>query len=218
MVHSTPRKWIHWLPLAEYWYNNNFQTGLKLTPLQALYGYQPTHLSMGPYFEAKLPEVHDFLQSRQAMTKLLKDNLISAHNRMKKCVDLKRSDRVFEVGDMVYLKLQPFRQNSVSLRRNLKLSAKYYGPYRVLERIGSVAYKIELPDSSRVHPIFHVSLLKKCIGRKHVPVADLPATREDGEFNVLPAAVVASRMVTRSQQQVPQFLVMWVNSSAEDAT
>lgn len=90
---------------------------------------------IGPYLESKQPEVQDFLQSRQTMVQLLRENLISAQDRMKKFADLKRSDREFVVGDMVYLELQPFRQNSVSLRRNPKLSAKYYGPFRVIYRV-----------------------------------------------------------------------------------
>lgn len=148
MVHSCPRKWCGWIPLAEYWYNTNFHSMLKLTPFQALYGYKPTHLSMDPYVDTLTTKVQDFLKARAQMTLLLKENLVTAQDCMKKFAYLKRCDRNFEVGDWVYLKLQPFRQNSVSLHRNLKLETKYYGSYRVLERIGSVAYKLKLSDSA----------------------------------------------------------------------
>jgi hypothetical protein len=66
---------------------------------------------------------------------------------MKNQADKKRSERQFEVGDLVYLKLQPFVQQSVAVRTNNKLSLRYFGPYKVLARVGLVAYKLELPNS-----------------------------------------------------------------------
>lgn len=66
---------------------------------------------------------------------------------------------------MVYLKLQPYRQASVSMR-NMKLAPKFYGLYKIMKKVGKVAYKLELPSTSRVHPTFHVSQLKKHIGLK----------------------------------------------------
>jgi hypothetical protein len=68
------------------------------------------------------------------------------------------------VGDSVHLRLQTFRQMSIAVRRNLKLSPRFYGPYRILERIGAVSYKLNLPPLSKIHPVFHVSLLKKLLG------------------------------------------------------
>ena len=63
---------------------------------------------------------------------------------MKYYADKKRSEREFQVGDEVYLKLQPYRQSSLALRKNLKLSSRYYGPYPVISKVGTVAYKLQL--------------------------------------------------------------------------
>ncbi|GAA0145053.1 hypothetical protein LIER_05334 [Lithospermum erythrorhizon] len=68
---------------------------------------------------------------------------------MKRFADHSRTDRTFKVGEQVYLKLQPYRQNSVALRKNLKLVAKYYGPFEVLEKIGPVAYRIKLSEAPK---------------------------------------------------------------------
>jgi len=62
------------------------------------------------------------------------------------------------------LRLQPYRQISVGGRRPQKLSPLFYGPYRVLQRVGTVAYKLEPPEEAKLHPVFHVSQLKKKLG------------------------------------------------------
>ena len=66
-----------------------------------------------------------------------------------------------KANDWVLLKIQPYRQSTLQHRRNEKLSPKFFEPYRVVERVGSVAYKLELPPSATIHPIFHISQLKK---------------------------------------------------------
>ena len=78
---------------------------------------------------------------------------------MRQLANKKRSDRVLQVGDSVYLKLQPYKQKSM-LQHYHKLVAKYYGPYVEIKRIGKVAYKLNLPSSLNIHPVFHVSILK----------------------------------------------------------
>lgn len=112
------------------------------------------------------------------MVQLLKDNLSKAQERMKMYVDSRRTEREFQIGDMVYLKLQPYRQTSIALRKNLKLNSKYYGPYLIIAKVGQVAYKLQLPPTSKVHPVFHVSLLKKKVGSKTVVQTVLPISNE----------------------------------------
>jgi hypothetical protein len=76
---------------------------------------------------------------------------------MKMQADRHHSEKEFSVGDKVFLKLQLYAQTLVVNRPYPKLAFKYFGPYEILERIGSHAYKLALPTSSAIHPVFHVS-------------------------------------------------------------
>ncbi|GJW87045.1 reverse transcriptase [Tanacetum coccineum] len=97
--------------------------------------------------------------------KLLKIHMKRAHDRMKSQANKHRSDRSFEVGSWVYLKLQPpHRQVTARQGPYHKLSAKFYGPFMIEEKIGAVAYKLKLPNGSQIHLVFHVSQLKQCKG------------------------------------------------------
>jgi hypothetical protein len=84
----------------------------------------------------------------------LKNNLSQAQSRTQKYADLKRSERGFSMEDMMYLKLQPFRHTAFGVHQNLNLTTKYYTPFRVLEKIGTVAYMLQLPQSAKIHPSF----------------------------------------------------------------
>jgi hypothetical protein len=86
---------------------------------------------------------------------------------MKRHADKGRSERVFQVGAEVFVKLQPYIQSSLAPRANHKLAYKFFGPFRVLYRIGSIAYKLEFPPSSSIHPMFHVSQLKLAAPTAH---------------------------------------------------
>lgn len=177
MVFQRPKTWNKWLHLAEHWYNTNFHTSLKCSPFHALYGYLPPDLA----FEVmRREEDCDWFRERAAMIAILRENLMKAQARMKQQADKHRSERILEVGDWVYLKVQPYKQVTMAVRANVMLASKYYGPFQVLERVGAVAYRLKLPPGTTIHPVIHVSQLKKRIGSNVVPQVELPEIERVG--------------------------------------
>lgn len=83
---------------------------------------------------------------------------------MKDLVDTHRRDVTFEEGDLVFVKLKPYRLTSLARRINEKLALHYYSSFKVLKKVGLVAYQLELPPTKKIHSVFHVSVLKKVVG------------------------------------------------------
>jgi hypothetical protein len=120
---------------------------------------------------------------------------------------------VFLVGDKVFLKLQPYVQSSLTRHANHKLSFRFFGPYKIVERLGSVAYKLELPPSSSIHPVFHVSQLKLSPGDQQVSSA-LPSNLQ--AFQV-PLRILQRRWTSRDHP-MEQGLIQWSHTPPELAT
>jgi hypothetical protein len=164
------------------------------------------------------PDAQQFLTNRQELLDKVKLHLSQAQARMKKYADRNRVERTFTVGDMVYLKLQPYRLTAFGLRNSLKLQSKYYGPFRVLARVGNVAYKLQLPTNVNIHPVFHVSQLKRHLGPTAVPNPDLPLVDANGRIKTEPVHVLQTRQIPRSNVAIVQLLVQWANLPPDDAT
>ena len=135
------------------------------------------------------------IEHQQQVLQKLKENLTMPQNRMKQQADQHRRERSFEVGDWVFLILQPYKKMSLEqAKKDNKLSPKYYGPHKVLQNIGTMEYKWELLASSRVHPFFHVSCLNKVIGDK-IPVQTIfPELDEEGKIILEPEAITDTRI------------------------
>ena len=134
---------------------------------------------------------------------------------MKQQADKKRIDRQFEVGDMVFFKMQPYVQASIADRVNQKLAFKYYGPFRVLARVGEVSYKLDFPDSSKIHPVVHVSLLKRFLKPDQQVQPTLPSVVS---YLQVPEKILQRRIVDRNHKMVHQVLVQWSHSPPSAAT
>ncbi|GJQ89245.1 putative reverse transcriptase domain-containing protein [Tanacetum coccineum] len=150
------------LDIIEFSYNNNYHASIKAAPFEALYGRK----CRSPVCWAKVGEVQltspKLVQETTEKIIQIKQRMQAARDRQKSYADLKRKPMDFQVGDKVMLKVSPWK-GVVRFGKRGKLNPRYVGPFKVLEKVGSVAYKLELPQElSRVHNTFHVSNLKKC--------------------------------------------------------
>ena len=217
-VGDSPAKWKSWLAQAEFWYNSTHHSVLGCSPFKALYGHEPFCGIPSQDSSTTLTTVKDFIADRQLYTVLLKEHLAKAQTHMKLAADRQRKDVVFQIGDQVLLKLQPYAQSSLVNRPFPKLAMKYFGPYAVLERIGPAAYKLDLPASSSIHPTFHVSQLK-AYTPDHTPVfSELPPMVSLDGSDVVPEAILDRRLVKKGNNAILQVLIKWTKLTSTSAT
>jgi transposase InsO family protein len=214
-VHTCPRQWHKWLDQAEFWYNTSWHSALNRSPFEVLYGYSPRQFGISVASDQPVTDLSSWLADRELMTDVIRLHLNRAKQRMKRYADAKRSERQFQIGDHVYVKIQPYVQASLAQRSNQKLAFKFFGPYRVTARVGSVAYRLELPASSSVHPVFHVSQLKKAVSSRHSVTAVPPS--EDVLWSV-PERILQHRSITKGTHSILQGLIKWSNLPISLAT
>uniref|UniRef100_A0A6N2MMB5 Integrase catalytic domain-containing protein n=1 Tax=Salix viminalis TaxID=40686 RepID=A0A6N2MMB5_SALVM len=217
-VHQWPRKWYTYLSWAEYWYNTTFHSSTGMTSFQALYGRLPSSI---PHYADGLScvnEVDKDLRNRDEVLQQLKMNLELAATRIKNMANQRRREVEFQVGDLVLLKLHPYRQHSVFKRSHQKLANHFYSPFTVEQKLGKVAYRLSLPPDAKIHPVFHISLLKKYVGTSLRAVVDLPPISDAGQIQVEPAQVIDTRWIKQGPRFVEESLVQWKNLPADYAT
>lgn len=162
--------------------------------------------------------VDTLLQDRTHTLSTLKANLLRAQHRMKTQADAKRTDISFHEDDWVFLKLQPYRQRSLTGHSTHKLSKRFFGPFKILQKIGPVAYRLALPNTAQLHDVFHVSKLKRCVGDPSIQQLPLPSEFQNDRPVAQPAEIINSQFIIYQGQHLRQLLVRWENQGAIDAT
>ncbi|XP_012829985.1 PREDICTED: uncharacterized protein LOC105951142 [Erythranthe guttata] len=147
--------------------------------------------------------VEAWVKDYQAIPQRLKEMLGEAQAKMKYYTDQNRSEREFMEEDWSEV---------------WKLTPKYCGPFKVIKRVGVVAYELQLPQEAKVHPVFHVSQLKKHVGKVTRVVATLPLLDELNQFLLVHVYVLERRMVKNNTTAQVQWLVQWAHLPKEEAT
>ncbi|GKB45029.1 putative reverse transcriptase domain-containing protein [Tanacetum coccineum] len=202
--------WDNHLPLIEFSYNNSYHTSIKAAPFEALYGRKcRSPVCWAEVGEAQLTRPEIIHETTEKIFKI-RDRMQAARDRQKSYADKRRRPLEFEVGDKVMLKVAPWK-GVVRFGKRGKLNPRYIGPFRIIERIGPVAYRLELPQElSRVHNVFHVCNLKKCLSDDTL-VIPLEEIQLDDKLNFVeePVEIMDREVKQLKRSRIPIVKVRW---------
>ena len=211
--------WDSHLPLAEFAYNNNYHSSIGAPPFELLYGRKcRTPVCWGEVGHMVMGRIEVVLQTTE-MIQQIKQRLQTAQSRQKSYADRRRSELEFQVGDMVLLKVSPWK-GVIRFRKRGKLGPRYIGPFRIVARVGKVAYRLELPEElSRIHNTFHVSQLRKCIMDQEA-VVSLDDIQVDERLNYVerPVAILERKKKILRNKEIPLVKVQWEHRKGSDWT
>jgi hypothetical protein len=137
---------------------------------------------------------------------------------MKQQADQVHSERQFAEWDQVFLQLQLYKKTSLKANHCQKLAPKFYGPYTILRRVAQVAYQLAFPSHSKLHPLFHVSCLKKVVVTKCQTQTNLPELDEEGSIWLQQQAVLDQHECWLCHRAIKEVLVQWKDTTPVDAT
>ncbi|GKB43007.1 putative reverse transcriptase domain-containing protein [Tanacetum coccineum] len=204
------KNWDRHLPLVEFSYNNSYHTSIKAAPFEALYGRKcRSPVCWAEVGDAQLTGPAIIHETTEKIVQI-KSRIQAARDRQKSYANIRRKPMVFQVGDRVMLKVSPWK-GVVHFGKRGKLNPRYVGPFKVIERVGTVAYKLELPQQlSRVHNTFHVSNLKKCLSDESL-VIPLEELRVDDKLHFVeePVEVMDREIKQLKRSHIPIIKVIW---------
>ncbi|GJV55091.1 putative reverse transcriptase domain-containing protein [Tanacetum coccineum] len=204
--------WVNHLPLVEFSYNNSYHTSIKVAPFESLYGRK----CRSPVCWTEVGEAQilgpELIQETTKKIIQIKQRMQAARDRQKSYADLKRKPMEFQVGDKVMLKVSPWK-GVIRFGKWGKLNPRYFGPFKVLEKVGEVAYKLELLEElSRVHNTLHVSNLKKCHADEPLVVL------LDVHFVEEPEEIVGREVKRLKGSRIPLVKVRWNSKRGPEFT
>nr|XP_051189935.1 uncharacterized protein LOC127303218 [Lolium perenne] len=208
-----PHAWVDWLAWAEYCYNTSYHSALRATPFEVVYGRPPPPILLVDPATVRTEAAGELLRARDDMLAEVRQRLVQAQQVAKHYYDGRHREVEYAVGDWVWSRLLHRSHQSLDPRAKRKLGPRYAGPFVILERIGTLAYRLQLPDGARIHDVFHVGLLKPYRGVPPDTIPPLPPTAE-GRLLPSPAKVLRAQL----RRDVWHLLVQWEGLPAEEAT
>jgi hypothetical protein len=212
--------WDQFLATAEFACNNAPNASTGMTPFRVNYGRDPYN----PYstitkIPDDIPATAEFLEGLTNSTKIATDALVLAKANQERNANKSRRDVSFEIGDQVLLSANHINLASQALRPTKKLQHRFIGPYKIIQKISAVAYKLELPESLRIHPVFHVSLLRQYQDPASFPDRTLPQPPPPPvTIDNTPEYVVEKILDHRTKRRRLEYLVKWEGYPDHDAS
>nr|GEU68746.1 putative reverse transcriptase domain-containing protein [Tanacetum cinerariifolium] len=212
-------KWDRHLPLVEFSYNNSYHACIKASPFEALYGRKcRSPVCWSEVGDSQLTRPELICETTEKIIQI-KNHLLTARSRQKSYADVRRKPMEFDVGNMVMLKVSPWK-GLIRFGKRGKLSLRYVGPFKIIERIGPVAYRLKLLEKLRgIHNTFYVSNLKKCLVDENLVIL-LEEIQLDDKLHFIKEPVeIMDREVKRlNESRTPIVKVCWNSQRGPEFT
>ncbi|XP_022007198.1 uncharacterized protein LOC110906360 [Helianthus annuus] len=190
-----------------------------MAPFEMLYGRKcRTPMCWGEVGPRELAH-KDVVQATNEKIDVVRAHLKATQDKQKSYADKRRKPIEFQVGDMVMLKVSPWK-GVIRFRKRGKLSPRFIGPFKIIERVGKVAYRLELPDElSEIHGTFHVSQLRKCLAEEttYIHYGDIEV---DNNLNyaVRPIGILDRKVKDLRNKKINQVKIKWEHRKGSDTT
>ena len=208
--------WVELLPFAQFAYNNTEQSSIKSSPFFANYGYHP-NLDVSVQAETHSPAVEERIQQLRSLHKVLQHEMKFAQTQQSRYYDQHRQQGPkLQVGDKVWL----LRRHIKTTRPSEKLDHRKLGPFVIEKVLNPVAFKLKLPSTMRIHPVFHISLLERAVEDEtlHPSPSSPPPIVVEGQSYWEIEAIVNSRLRKQRGRPTVEYEVKWKGYSDYDNT
>ena len=210
--------------MAEFAYNNSKQASTSLSPFYLNYGFHPSIPTTIQPTNTTVAAVEDFMIRMNNLLKIAQDNISQAQLQQARYANQHRRDEQFSVGDNVLVSSENINLPSQVNRPTRKFQAKFLGPYKVIETVSPTAYRLELPETLKIHPVFHISNLRRYVEsdeqlfpERTVPPPP-PLVFDDDHVEYLVEKILDKRIRRIGRGTRTEYLVKWKNYPEYDAT